>query len=459
MKLKENKLLPIAAIVVVALLGVVIYALSGSGDKTSKIASSGTKKQVDVDADISDDTIQTLSANVAGFKGELKNAQENNQELLKELKTLRQTVKKLSAKDKELTDKMLEMGVVDQEGNLNEEKLAEVEGRITENLQNTIDQMLKSLTSGQASGPVVKQEVQDEGVTRIRPMNLPIDNKGNIDPEFVKSFNESGLSVDVHREEGRLPTFGVSSTSGSSQNITVPRYTIPPNSILLDAVTVTSLIGRVPISGDVSDPAPFKVMIGSENLTANGFSIPNLSGMIISGTVFGDAVLSCAYANVNSATYIFEDGRSLSLPSDQSGSNNNKLGWLSDDHGNPCIPGKFITNAPKVGFWQTLIGAAAGAADAYATAETTATVDNGDVTSTVTGDSSRYVRGVAVSEGARNLAEYLQGRKVDQWDAVIVPAGTKVAFHVEKELAIDQSSNLRKIDYGNTVQAQFGLVD
>jgi hypothetical protein len=41
---------------------------------------------------------------------------------------------------------------------------------------------------------------------------------------------------------------------------------------------MTTLIGRVPIDGTVNDPYPFKVLIGPDNLTANGIDIPDMAG-------------------------------------------------------------------------------------------------------------------------------------------------------------------------------------
>ncbi|HRY88401.1 MAG TPA: TIGR03752 family integrating conjugative element protein, partial [Rubrivivax sp.] len=51
-------------------------------------------------------------------------------------------------------------------------------------------------------------------------------------------------------------------------------YTVPSNSTLMGSIAMTALIGRVPIDGTVNDPYPFKVLIGPDNLTANGIDIP-----------------------------------------------------------------------------------------------------------------------------------------------------------------------------------------
>ena len=70
-------------------------------------------------------------------------------------------------------------------------------------------------------------------------------------------------------------------------------YTVPSNSTLMGSIAMTALIGRVPIDGTVNDPYPFKVLIGPDNLTANGIDIPDVAGAVVSGTASGDWTLSC----------------------------------------------------------------------------------------------------------------------------------------------------------------------
>ncbi|MER0688211.1 TIGR03752 family integrating conjugative element protein, partial [Pseudomonas aeruginosa] len=51
-------------------------------------------------------------------------------------------------------------------------------------------------------------------------------------------------------------------------------YTLPQNSTLMGSVAMSALIGRVPVDGTVNDPYPFKILIGPDNLTANGIELP-----------------------------------------------------------------------------------------------------------------------------------------------------------------------------------------
>lgn len=41
-----------------------------------------------------------------------------------------------------------------------------------------------------------------------------------------------------------------------------PVYTLPQNSTLIGSVAMTALLGRIPLNGSVTDPYPFKVLIG-----------------------------------------------------------------------------------------------------------------------------------------------------------------------------------------------------
>ncbi|WP_447444337.1 hypothetical protein [Pseudomonas aeruginosa] len=52
---------------------------------------------------------------------------------------------------------------------------------------------------------------------------------------------------------------------------------------------MSALIGRVPVDGTVNDPYPFKILIGPDNLTANGIELPDVA---LGGHVCADR--SCA---------------------------------------------------------------------------------------------------------------------------------------------------------------------
>ena len=51
-----------------------------------------------------------------------------------------------------------------------------------------------------------------------------------------------------------------------------------------------------------------KVLIGADNLTANGIELPDVAGAVVSGTASGDWTLSCVRGQVRSITFVFHDG-------------------------------------------------------------------------------------------------------------------------------------------------------
>lgn len=228
----------------------------------------------------------------------------------------------------------------------------------------------------------------------------------------------------------------------------VPIYTLPENSTLIGSVAMTALLGRVPIDGVVNDPYPFKVLVGKENLTANGMMLPNVEGAILSGTASGDWTLSCVRGKVTSITLVFNDGRVRTLPQGrQSNNNSDGIGWISDPYGVPCVPGDRKTNAPEYLTSNFLLGGVAAAADAYAQSQTTTVVDGSSVVGAVTGDQGKYLMGQAIGAGLKDTAEWLRKRYGQTFDAIYVPPGQAVAIHLTKSIEIDYEPNGRKVNY------------
>lgn len=194
---------------------------------------------------------------------------------------------------------------------------------------------------------------------------------------------------------------------------------------------MTALLGRVPVNGTVSDPYPFKVLIGRDNLTANGIELPDVEGAVISGTASGDWTLSCVRGTVHSMTFVFRDGTIRTVPSagNKANSDSNKghgseIGWLSDPHGLPCIPGERKSNAAEYIGSQFLLAGSSAAADAFSNGQTTTTVDGGSVTSAVTGSSGQYVLGQALGGGLKESADWFKQRYGQMFDAIYVPLVT-----------------------------------
>jgi integrating conjugative element protein (TIGR03752 family) len=262
---------------------------------------------------------------------------------------------------------------------------------------------------------------------------------------------------------------------GSQKPQAEPYFTIPENATLARSTAMTTLVGRVPIDGRVQDPMQFKLVVGRENLAASGQYVPDdIAGIVISGIAVGDMALSCTEGLIQSMTFVFDDGtiRTVSQRTGgasvgfgtgggggsggggvggQSLASASKLGWLSDEFGNPCIPGKFVTNAPA--YLSDVVGAKALSMAGAAVASAQTTTTNGasalgsTSSSTVTGDRGSYVLGKVASAGSDEVVSWLMRRLNNSFDAVVVRAGTRVAVHIDQSIHIDKEPDGRKLDY------------
>lgn len=262
--------------------------------------------------------------------------------------------------------------------------------------------------------------------------------------------------------------------SNSNQSTTkkpkaIPYYTIPPNATSVNTTLLTALIGRVPVNGKVDDPYPFKLIIGSKNLAANGLYLPEIAGMVATGYAVGDMDNlgtngnKCARGYITSVTFVFNDGTISTQTSNDNdkasdSDDNSALGWISDTYGNPCIDGEFFTNAPKYLAIDMGLNAASGAASAYSNAETTTLASGDSLVTGVTGNNGKYVLGQAMANSTKDADTWVQNRMSQSFDAVIVRPTTKdgrykqVAIHFQHEIDIDYNPTGRKIRYAHSTQ-------
>lgn len=243
-------------------------------------------------------------------------------------------------------------------------------------------------------------------------------------------------------------------TGRNAQSNVRPAYTIAKNSTLVGATAFTALIGRVPIGDNIVDPYTFKVLIGRDNLIANGQEVPEFAYAVVSGKAVGDWTLGCVAGDVFSMTFVFPDGRIRTIPEPKDirdGATNTpdlKIGELSDDVGNPCVVGKKISNARKYLLQRVGAVAAGAAARAAAAAETTTTLNSvGGIgvggTTFVTGDKKDFVIDETLAGAALEAAQWIRDRQALEFDAIYVEPGAKVAIHVTEELKIDYQEDGR----------------
>ncbi|MGG3793716.1 TIGR03752 family integrating conjugative element protein [Pseudomonas paraversuta] len=240
-----------------------------------------------------------------------------------------------------------------------------------------------------------------------------------------------------------------------------PVYTIPENATLMGSVAMTALIGRVPVDGTVNDPYPFKVLVGPENLTANGIDLPDVAGAVMSGTASGDWTLSCVRGQVESITFVFTDGTIRTVPqpkavasrtaSTTQSSNTDKirggLGYLSDPYGIPCIAGERRSNAQQYLGSQSLITAAGAGVAALLGDErnNSSVISSGGSTLGVTSSSSNSALNSILSGGVSDIREWVNKLYGEAFAAVYVPPAAQVALHLDHEITIDYEPKGRSV--------------
>ncbi|WP_392562244.1 TIGR03752 family integrating conjugative element protein [Orbus sturtevantii] len=490
-KIKGNKLLPIIVIGIIVL-GAIIVLIANKGEKNAstatQVVSPYEKEEVIEVADLSKDelsvlgvtgdtekdTVQTLITLVKAIKKE----QADTQEELKKLKADNARLNREGGQYYKLTPPNTnanravnnEPSVVEKQINVISDKLNQLTAKLptlpASNNEYTTHSSNIPIGKGQGAASKSGQmqqhsgQVNDDDIVWVSPSDqMVVDKKvTHAAYQFPTSFN--GIDpirskLKDHKEAINQPL------DDKTSRLSEPVYTVPVNSTLMGSVSMTALLGRIPIDGVVSDPYPFKAVIGRENLIANGIELPHVEGAIVSGTATGDYVLSCVRGSVKSITFVFDDGRILTIPESKnntsSSGNNSEIGWLSDEYGIPCISGEIKSNAAQYLASVIGLGTAAAAADAMAQQNTTVVTDGGNVTNAVTGNNSQYVLGKGLSGGINQTIDWFNKRYGQTFDAVYVPPGQDIAIHITKELDIDYLYNGRLVDYDVNTKKLGGL--
>ena len=450
----SNRLLPIIAGVVVLML-VFVTLKSCSNGKDDQAVMDAVPQAPVPDADTPADTIKTLTANVAAMTAEVKALRQDNATLRNENQRL---ISSRAQIEENVATRVKRELLSRENDKATQDRL---DSSVLSSLTARVDALSQSLSQGKANkgtGDIPVGLGFDAGGAGAPPAGLVW-----IEPLDAMAEDTSGAKGTRLLHQVRQSTGGaLSSAREQTGNIareleTVhPVYTVPRNATLIGSTAMTALVGRVPIQGQVRDPMPFKVITGADNLAANGLSVPGVQGMVWSGTAIGDWTLSCVTGRLDSVTFVFDDGTIRTISGDdrggQSGGDKRPLGWISDQQGIPCISGERKTNAPAFLTQRIGVMAIQAAADAAAAAETTTVVsDSGAASNNVTGDAGTYVLGKTIAGGSDEVAKWLMERQSQSFDAVFVPAGARLAIHVDVELPIDLDLKGRKLDHAKTI--------
>ncbi len=479
--MKANIVVKVLAVVVVAiLLLVILRGGKADSDQTGvDVATTGLEGLTaietgpDMDNGLAIDSLQDDYL-VDQFGVDVDTPVETMRTLTNETRAVREDSVKLQEENVQLRQRI--DGLLRMEENLN----ARIENRF-QNSERVVDAKQRELenTQDMTRGLVARLESKleqlktDDKPSQTSANGYDINNAGI--PTGL-GYDDTGLPVDFDqviwtnpmeatvdpRDPSKisLPEFSLNKTnlpelaSGpvrakdkTKEERLIKAYTIPDNATLFGSVSMTALLGRIPIGGQVVDPYPFKLVVGEDNLSSNGISIPGVTGITMSGMARGDWTLSCVSGQVNSMTFTFQDGTIVTHP--EPGTNAPEpLAWFSDRYGIPCVTGKRITNAPSYLAQRVGLTAAGAYAQAKADSEfTTSTNALGGQTKGLTGDPMTVAKNEAISSGLGEVGDWLDARQSNSFDAIYVEPGTELVIHVSEQLNIDYDPEGRKVNH------------
>ncbi len=403
-----------------------------------------TRKKLGIEGDTPEDTVRTLISNVLQQNKQLKKLEEDNNQLKRNNDSFLNMEENLFSK--------LRSELASEANTIKDSNRKEMDSSKLQ-MQKLLDRIRSQAREDSGSAPPT-MNAQLPGST--------VDPDGTVWVGPLDVSQGSGLAGNIRGGLSSLPWdkggsgvggLGASqqtqvNTSNDPDAFITPAYTVAKNSTMVGATAFTALIGRVPVGNNIVDPYSFKVIIGKDNLIANGKEIPEMAYAVVSGKAVGDWTLGCVSGDVFSITFVFEDGRIRTLPKPKDISDGSsttpdlKIGELSDDYGNPCVAGSKISNAGKYLAQRIAATAAGAAARAAAASETTTSVSSvgglgvGGIT-VVDGNKGKFILDETLAGAASETAQWIRDRQALEFDAIYVEPGAKVAIHITEELKID----------------------
>jgi len=464
-----NKLLILLLLVIALVIGSLLFS---SGDDEGLAVAPGTTQQVqapdvgtltDAERDTYETTVRTISVQMTQLQDQIAVQAKAQDRLASQQITPEQREKKFA----QMIDQRLSGG------------LSSISDSLSEKFQGIQDQIktgsgipaglgFDNLTSGAIP------QINDNQI-RTRNQTVSVDNSGDIItimPVTTIGFadkrakdRQQKLTIDgkLIDEEEELKKINQSKKRKAPD---VPVFTIPQNATLMTNTTMTALVGIVPTRGSVLDPFRFKVITGDTNIATNALYLPEgIKNIVWSGIATGNREMSCVRGELHSVTFTFEDGTIITRNSQADQGKNklggNLLGYISDRRGNPCLPGKLITNASDYLRDRMIASGFAAAAEGVAvTQQTTVISDEGNVQQFFDGDTGDFIAAKTLQGGLNELTGYLRERQANAIDLVFVAGGLDLVVHVETQINIDYQPDGRKLHHASTTQnklASFNL--
>jgi integrating conjugative element protein (TIGR03752 family) len=433
-------------------------AATGLDDSESQLTPE-EMKALGIEGDTPSDTVATLVAQVKQLRGELKKSLTDPQQHKDESEQLRQFESALELRIQDALEK--ERARLQAEHAAVGSDTTETYG-LLQDLQRQLDHMNQRDNNLDLPVGLGLQEGDGQsfgtGTRWIEPDDSnPKENSGSSEPgySFPKRFGPAQRTL-----ESVTNSIATTVSRDAGLSVAKPMYTVPPNSTLMGSVAMTALIGRVPIDGTVNDPYPFKVLIGAENLIANGIDLPEVAGAVVSGTASGDWTLSCVRGHIRSITFVFQDGTIRTVPgesgsgsganaqsSTSNGATQEDLGWISDRHGIPCVSGERRSNAQQYLGSQALITAAGAGAASLIKSDGTTYINSGNGAQGSTGISGNEAMSRILASGVQDMSQWVNKLYGQAFAAIYVKPGAKVAVHIEQPLFLDYDANGRRVNH------------
>ena len=442
-----------AGVLAIVVLLVVVKTCSGGGSREQEVIVDGgealsqeTLAGLGIEGDTEKDVVATLIGGVKGLKDDINVLREENRELRTDNADLQKMENSMGRRLEGQIQKAEQSVVLETEKKLDSmlRRLQEAETNLkaAQNRNAALNQ-----TAGSYTG--TGDEAGGSDTVWIQPLGRGGDGAGSNTLGKTRSTLSKKIGLD------NLP--GIRGRNHDQEVTVKPFYTIAKNSTLVNSTAFTALVGRVPVGSKITDPYSFKVIIGRDNLIANGIELPEVAYSVASGKAVGDWTLGCVRGDLYSITFVFQDGTIRTVPKAKSvyeGTGKTqevKIGELSDAAGNPCVVGERITNAYTYLAQRIGVTAAAAAAEAAAASQTTVltSVGGGGIgTSTsVEGSTGEYILGKTLSDGTMEVAKWLDERQAQQFDAIYVAPGANVSLHITEQLDIDYDTLGRKTNH------------
>lgn len=420
-------------------------------------------RELGIEGDTPADTLRTIVGEMRHLRAQIDVAKTQNEKLSSENQSLEQLSKNW--------ERRLEQ--IEQRANEEAEAAKSEAQQLSEQMMNMLGDMEGRFSLSRRSQEIPiglgledsNKPARQDPVMWIEPSDaVTLDKRGARTSQqfaFPSNFTNplDGSLLDKQQAETQAALGGRPTTTTGKKadrnTDTKPVYTIAENSTLFGSTTMTALIGRVPVDGTVSDPYPFKVLIGKDNLAANGIELPEVQGAIISGTTQGDWTLSCVRGQVETITFIFDDGTIRTVPEPEKivrRSNNQSkgsIGYISDAFGIPCISGARKSNAKEYIGNNALI-TAAGAAIARTFSKDGNRVEVSTSGSTTITDNNQAFNAI-LQRGVGDIQDWVNKMYGQAFAAVYVPPHQQVAVHIEREIAIDFEQFGRKVRHDEQV--------